>query len=78
MSSFGARDVAFGLYCATCLGALTWPGYDWVGNRIEPYVLSLPFSLAWNVGWVLLTFVVLVAYHLTRPDTGSARAGDDG
>ena len=41
---------------------------DWLGNRIEPYVLGLPFSLAWVVGWVLLSFVALVAYHSTGQD----------
>ena len=61
-----AADLAFGAYTLICLGALTWPGYAWLGNRIEPLVLGLPFSLAWNVGWVLLTFVVLVGYHRLR------------
>jgi len=59
------RDWLFGLYALCCLAAITWPGYDWLGNRIEPYVLGLPFSLAWVVGWVLLSFVALVAYHST-------------
>jgi len=53
------------LYVALCGAALVWPGYAWFGNRIEPFVLGLPFSLAWVVGWVVLTFGVLVVYHLT-------------
>jgi len=57
------RDLLFALYVFCCLGALTWPGYDWLGNRIEPLVFGLPFSLAWVVGWVGLTFLVLVFYH---------------
>ncbi len=57
------RDLLFALYVICCVGALTWPGYDWLGNRIEPLVLGVPFSLAWIVAWVLLTFVVLVIYH---------------
>ena len=28
-------------------------------------MLGLPFSLAWIVGWVLMTFLVLVVYHVT-------------
>ncbi len=56
-------DWLLGLYVICCVAALTWPGYAWLGNRIEPYILSLPFSLAWVVGWVVLTFFVLVAYH---------------
>ena len=59
------RNALFGFYALLCLGAMTWPGYARFGNSIEPYVLGLPFSLAWVVGWVLLTFVVLVIYHAT-------------
>ena len=55
--------VALGLYAVTCLLALVWPVFDRVANRLEPYVLGLPFSLAWIVGWALLTFGVLVAYY---------------
>lgn len=61
------RHLLFGLYSLACLLAMTWPGYAWLGNRIEPYVLGLPFSLAWVVGWVLATFLVLLLYSATEP-----------
>ena len=61
------RNLLFGGYVVVCLLAVTWPGYAWLGNSVEPYVLGLPFSLAWIVGWVLLTFFVLLAYHVTNP-----------
>jgi hypothetical protein len=57
-------------YVLLCALALVWPGYAMLGNRIEPYVLGLPLSFAWNVGWVSLTFVVLVTYHLTGNEEG--------
>ncbi len=57
------RDLLFAGYVVCCLFALTWPGYAWLGNRIEPFVLGIPFSLAWVIGWVLLTLIVLVLYH---------------
>ena len=60
------RNVLFAIYAVVCLAALTWPGYAWFGNRIEPFVLGLPFSLVWIVGWVVMTFAVLTAYHATR------------
>lgn len=60
------RHVLFAFYLIACAGALTWPGYEWLGNRIEPFVLGLPFAFAWNVGWILMTFLVLVVYHLAR------------
>ena len=53
----------FGLYCAVTLAAVTWPIYPALGNRVRPLVLGLPFSLAWIVGWVVLTFVVLALYE---------------
>ena len=59
------RHVLFGLYVAACLISQTWPGYAWLGNSIEPYVLGLPFSLAWIIGWVVLTFCALLLYHMT-------------
>ena len=59
------RHVLFAIYVMLCLGAMIWPGYAWYGNSIEPYVLGLPFSLAWIMGWVMLTFFVLVAYNAT-------------
>jgi hypothetical protein len=30
------RDLLFGLYALCCVAALVWPGYAWLGNRIEP------------------------------------------
>ena len=62
------RHILFGLYVMLCLGAMTWPGYAWLGNSIEPYVLGLPFSLAWVVGWVLATLVALTVYNATGED----------
>ena len=60
-----ARDYLLLVYVAVCATALVWPVYQSVGNRITPYVLGLPLSFAWNIGWILLTFGVLVTYHLT-------------
>ena len=64
------RNILLGIYVIVCAGAMTWPGYAWFGNSIEPYVLGLPFSFAWVVGWVLASFVALVVYYNTD-------AGDD-
>ena len=63
MNKPGIGDWLLAIYVICCAAALTWPLYDRLGNRIEPYVLGVPFSLAWVVGWVSFTFVVLVAYH---------------
>ena len=53
----------FAAYCVVCLLASIWPGFAYLGARIEPRVLGLPFSFAWVIGWVLLTFVVLIFFY---------------
>lgn len=66
------RNFLFGAYLLLLVVMLTWPGYAWIGNRMEPTILGLPFSLAWNVGWALITFVVLTLYELSRHQEGES------
>ncbi|MCC7013522.1 MAG: hypothetical protein IT454_13240 [Planctomycetes bacterium] len=56
-------DLGFALYCVSAFAAVTWPVYAWTGNRIRPFVLGLPLSLAWIVGWILATFLALAIYE---------------
>lgn len=42
--------------------ALVWPIYPLAGG-IRPYVLGLPFSFAWVVGWLVVMFVALVLLY---------------
>lgn len=58
------RHVLLGAYVAICLLCLIWPVYAQVGAHIEPFVLGLPFSFAWVVGWCITTFLVMWAYHI--------------
>jgi hypothetical protein len=39
-------------------------GAPWFANRIEPRILGLPFLLAWIVGWVALTSVIMAYIRL--------------
>jgi hypothetical protein len=61
-----ARRIALAVYFAICAAALIYPGYAWLGGRVEPYVLGLPFSFAYCVGWVVLSFFVLLAFFLAE------------
>ena len=45
--------------------ALIWPVYPLAGH-IRPYVLGLPFSFAWVVGWLVIMFVSLVLLYRTE------------
>lgn len=48
--------VAYVVLFAACT---TWPGMK-PFNRVEPYVLGLPFNLFWIASWVALGFVLLL------------------
>ncbi len=45
-----------------CVLAMIWPG-ALLGNRIEPFVIGLPFMFFWYVLWVFLLFLGLIAYY---------------
>lgn len=52
------------------LAALPWVGMLVLApaaNRVEPYVLGLPFLLFWIVMWVVLTAVCMSIIYLTDP-----------
>lgn len=51
--------------------ALLWPVYPFAGN-IRPYVLGLPFSFAWVVGWLVVVFVALVLLYRSEETGGSS------
>lgn len=62
------RTALLAAFCALCLAAVAGPDYLGVGNRVDPRVLGLPFSLVWNLIWVALSFGALGLYHLTGRD----------
>jgi len=43
----------------------TWPGMV-PFNRVEPFVLGMPFNLVWIAGWVLLSFLLLALLEVVR------------
>jgi len=62
------RFVAYAVFVVMCLSALIWPVFDLVAARSPVLVFGLPFSLVWNVGWVVLSFFALLAFHATDSD----------
>jgi hypothetical protein len=54
------------LYFVLATAALVWPVYPWLGNRIEPRVLGLPFSLIWVLAIITSNFCVLVLLYRLR------------
>lgn len=53
---------AFAVAWAAATLALIWPVYPAVSG-VRPYVLGLPFSFAWVVGWLGVMFGALVALY---------------
>ncbi len=58
--------------------AVTWPVQDLV-NTPDPFVLGLPFQMAWPAGWVLGSLAVLWRLDAARTRHEGARAagGDE-
>ena len=63
---FKARHGLFAVFLAVVAAAVTWPGYSTLGNSVEPFLLGLPLSFAWNIIWIGLTWLGLVVYHFSR------------
>lgn len=51
-----------GLAYGLLVVALIWPGAT-IANRIEPFVLAVPFFIFWYALWGLLMFIGLVALY---------------
>ncbi len=48
-------------------------------NRVTPLVLGMPFVLAWSVGWIVLSAVIMGIIYAFDPSNQSAddAAGPD-
>jgi|TARA_B110000263_G_C14889280_1_gene320996 hypothetical protein len=62
-----------GVYFIAMLIAVTWPGLV-PFSRIRPFVLGLPFSLAWIALWIAGS--VLVIYLLDQVEQQHRDGGD--
>lgn len=63
------REAVFALLALVLLLLLIFPGYE-LGNRVEPFVLGLPFSLFWVVAGVGLAAVLVIVFYVTEPHLG--------
>ena len=75
MSLRTARALA-AAYLVLALVCVTWPGFVPFA-RVRPFVLGMPFSMAWIAGWVAGTAVVLALLDRVerRHRTPSSAAG---
>ena len=49
--------------------AITWLGYIWplvgLGNRVEPFVMGMPFIVFWYVALVSVQFFAMLTMYYT-------------
>ena len=53
-------------YFALATLALIHPMFTWLGDRIEPRFMGLPFSLVYVLGWIGLNTAVLIWMYRAR------------
>jgi membrane protein implicated in regulation of membrane protease activity len=63
-----------GLYFLLATFFVTWPGLLPFA-KMEPFILGLPFSMAWIASWIAGSVVVL--YLLDRVERRYRDGGDD-
>ena len=66
MTRLRLRNRLYGFFLLVCVASLGWPLYPLLGARLDPFILGVPLSLAWMVGWVFLSFTALLVYDMTR------------
>ncbi|MED0989877.1 DUF3311 domain-containing protein [Bacillus nitratireducens] len=49
-------------------------GFLPLANRIEPYVLGMPFLLFWIVFWMILSSIILTIVYKLDPDNKGSEA----
>ena len=54
------------IYFAIAICALIHPLFTWLGNRIEPRLMGLPFSMVYVLGWIGLNSFVLTWMYRAR------------
>lgn len=60
------RRLAFAGLMLLATVAVCWPVYP-LFSGVRPLLLGLPLSLAWVVGWLLVTFVALLMLYRSEP-----------
>lgn len=64
------------LFFVGTTAALVWPLYPLLGDRVEPRVFGLPWSLVWVLGVIVVNTAVLVALYVARAVDAAEERGD--
>lgn len=66
------------LFFVATTALLVWPLYPLLGNRVEPRVFGLPWSLTYVLLVIALNSVVVAGLYLARVIDSDEAADDDG
>lgn len=46
-----------------------------IGNKVEPFIIGLPFNFFWVVLWICISFILLIVFYFVDPDNKKDREG---
>lgn len=69
------RILRIALAALPFIGILGGAGF---ANRAEPFVLGLPFLMAWIVGWVVASSAIMAIVYALDPANRGPQLGDEG
>lgn len=55
------RNIQFVIFTCVILAMLIFPFFS-IGNRVEPFIFGLPFSMAWVLLWIVIEFIGLLVF----------------
>ena len=56
-----SSKIIFVVFTLFILIMLIFPVFS-LGNRVEPFVFGLPFSMAWVIFWIVIEFIGLLIF----------------
>ena len=56
-----SSKIIFVVFTLFILIMLIFPVFS-LGNRVEPFVFVLPFSMAWVIFWIVIEFIGLLIF----------------
>ena len=75
MAHSGRLTGAFVCFTVAITLVMIFPIYGF-GNKVEPYVLGMPFSMFWVVFWIAVEFFAVIAFFL-HEHGGETSANDE-
>ena len=56
-----SSKIIFVVFTLFILIMLIFPVFS-LGNRVEPFIFGLPFSMAWVIFWIVIEFIGLLIF----------------